>query len=191
MRPLSVTTCFASHLAPAALRLWHYYSEGIYGFKLDSSKAKKWLQRLKKISPQRSDDDIQKMKEELVRLIGSFSTERENSSCEQVNENQTAHPDQERPCVKMEHAPVTTPMEENPTTQEDLEKPCAKMESVNNDSGRFSPINAKFEARDVSSMIELGEADFLLAGLGVKQDLEEGRNILVLAATEDGSGKKE
>ena len=51
------------------MRLYHYYDTGILGFSQDSDKANKFLNRLKTISPDLSDEDIQQMKLELSELI--------------------------------------------------------------------------------------------------------------------------
>ena len=55
--------------APAALRLYHYYDTGNLGFKQDCGKADRYLNQLKTISPDLSDENIQQMKLELSELI--------------------------------------------------------------------------------------------------------------------------
>jgi len=63
------------------LRLYHYYDTGILGFKQDSDKADRYLNQLKTISPDLSDENIQRMKLELSELITlpSSSVKKEQS----------------------------------------------------------------------------------------------------------------
>ena len=51
------------------MRLYHYYDTGILGFRQDSGKADRYLNQLKTISPDLSDENIQQMKLELTELI--------------------------------------------------------------------------------------------------------------------------
>ena len=63
------------------MRLYHYYDTGILGFSQDSDKANKFLSRLKRISPDLSDEEIQQMKLKLSELIAlpSSSVKKEQS----------------------------------------------------------------------------------------------------------------
>mmetsp|Transcript_22540 Transcript_22540/g.47504 ORF Transcript_22540/g.47504 Transcript_22540/m.47504 type:complete len:530 (+) Transcript_22540:2085-3674(+) len=104
--------------ADAMLRLYAFHSQGVYGFKKSSDKARKWLNRLKKSSPQLSDGDIQKMKNELLRLMGLPCDAKETTKAHTV------------PCADMKVATLT-PLEQITTTHEELELPSDKKEGAN------------------------------------------------------------
>mmetsp|Transcript_31808 Transcript_31808/g.68690 ORF Transcript_31808/g.68690 Transcript_31808/m.68690 type:complete len:150 (-) Transcript_31808:288-737(-) len=145
----------------------------MHGYERDVSKAKKNLERLKKISPQLSDDGIQQMKEELVVFIAKNSPDEDED-----------HHDGHFSLVKAK------------AEAGDASYMVELGELYLKGSGTPKDEKAGYHWFDLASNAqnEMGtarKADCLLAGLGVQQNTSEGQSILIEAVLEDRSGKDE
>ena len=55
----------------AAMRLCHYYRTGLHGFPQEQSKSNKWMDRVKKMSSNLSENEIEHMMADISDLIGN------------------------------------------------------------------------------------------------------------------------
>mmetsp|Transcript_22351 Transcript_22351/g.42197 ORF Transcript_22351/g.42197 Transcript_22351/m.42197 type:complete len:158 (+) Transcript_22351:489-962(+) len=145
----------------------------MHGYERDVTKAEKNLRRLKKFSPQLSDDGIQQMKEELVGLIAKNSPD----------EDEEYH-DGHFSLVKAK------------ADAGDASYMVELGELYLKGSGTPKDEQVGYHWFDLASNVqnELGtarKADCLLAGLGVQQNTAEGQTILTEAVLEDHSGKED